>query len=110
MVFLLFPINQNPPYTPAPHKPTQSLNPINGKISGSAAKTELVKSKLPNQVLGKIWKLSDIDQDGQLDMDEFALSMHLVSLKLDGHEIPSELPLHLVPPSKVGINNPNCDY
>ena len=26
------------------------LNPVNGKVSGSAAKNEMVKSKLPNSV------------------------------------------------------------
>ena len=27
-----------------------------------AAKSEMLKSKLPNNVLGKIWKLSDVDK------------------------------------------------
>ena len=45
---------------------------------------EMIKSKLPNNVLGKIWKLSDVDKDGMLDADEFALSMHLINIKLDG--------------------------
>ncbi|XP_015917697.1 EH domain-containing protein 1 [Parasteatoda tepidariorum] len=76
------------------------LNPVDGKISGAAAKQEMVKSKLPNTVLGKIWKLSDIDKDGQLDMDEFALAMHLINVKLEGHDMPQELPEHLIPPSK----------
>lgn len=66
----------------------------------SAAKSEMVKSKLPNTVLGKIWKLSDVDHDGFLDGDEFALAMHLINVKLDGHDLPPELPRHLVPPSK----------
>lgn len=83
----------------------QSLNPINGKISGAAAKSELVKSKLPNSILGKVWKLSDIDRDGMLDADEFALAMHLVNLKLEGHEIPAELPRHLIPPGKQGFSS-----
>ncbi|KAL0819150.1 hypothetical protein ABMA28_008405 [Loxostege sticticalis] len=78
----------------------QSLNPIDGKVTGAAAKTEMVKSKLPNSVLGKIWKLSDIDKDGFLDDDEFALAMHLIRVKIDGHDLPTELPPHLVPPSK----------
>ncbi|CAH2095023.1 unnamed protein product [Euphydryas editha] len=78
----------------------QSLNPIDGKVTGAAAKTEMVKSKLPNSVLGKIWKLSDIDKDGFLDEEEFALAMHLIRVKIDGHDLPSELPPHLVPPSK----------
>jgi len=77
-----------------------SLNPQDGKITGSAAKSEMVKSKLPNPVLGKIWKLADVDKDGMLDSDEFALAMHLINVKLDGHDIPTELPAHLIPPSK----------
>lgn len=60
----------------------------------------MVKSKLPNSVLGKIWKLSDIDKDGFLDMDEFALAMHLIQVKLEGHDLPIDLPDHLIPPSK----------
>lgn len=44
----------------------------------------MVKSKLPNSVLGKIWKLSDVDRDGQLDADEFALANYLINLKLEG--------------------------
>ncbi|KAK3094183.1 hypothetical protein FSP39_025111 [Pinctada imbricata] len=76
------------------------LNPVNGKITGAAAKSEMVKSKLPNSVLGKIWKLSDIDKDGMLDADEWALANHLIKIKLDGHDLPSELPEHLIPDSK----------
>jgi len=51
-------------------------------------------------VLSKVWKLSDIDGDGFLDSDEFALALHLINIKLDGNELPSALPDHLVPPSK----------
>lgn len=81
---------------------------------------EMIKSKLPNNVLGKIWKLADVDKDGMLDSDEFALAMHLINVKLDGemnhvsvekvfslcvlgHDLPTELPSHLVPPSKRGF-------
>lgn len=97
------------------------LGPVDGKITGAgiiifffivflcihyfiglAAKTEMVKSKLPNSVLGKVWKLADVDKDGMLDSDEFALAMHLINVKLDGHDIPAELPAHLIPPSKRG--------
>jgi len=76
------------------------LGPIDGKVSGRIAKEHMLQSKLPNSVLGKIWKLSDIDKDGQLDSDEFALANYLINLKLDGHELPSDLPKHLIPPSK----------
>jgi len=33
----------------------------------------LMNSKLPVDILGRIWELSDIDKDGYLDRDEFAL-------------------------------------
>lgn len=77
-----------------------TLSPINGKVSGAAAKKEMLKSKLPNTVLGKIWKLADVDKDGLLDDEEFALANHLIKVKLEGHELPTTLPNHLVPPSK----------
>ncbi|XP_055551366.1 EH domain-containing protein 1 [Wyeomyia smithii] len=80
----------------------ESLKPVNGKISGAAAKSELIKSKLPNNVLSKVWKLSDYDQDGFLDVEEFALAMHLINIKMDGNELPTTLPAHLVPPSQRG--------
>ncbi|XP_028295627.1 EH domain-containing protein 3 [Gouania willdenowi] len=80
-----------------------TLSPVNGKVTGANAKREMVKSKLPNTVLGKVWKLADIDKDGMLDDEEFALANHLIKVKLEGHELPSELPAHLVPPSKRKI-------
>uniref|UniRef100_A0A915NGY8 Uncharacterized protein n=1 Tax=Meloidogyne floridensis TaxID=298350 RepID=A0A915NGY8_9BILA len=83
----------------------QELQPVDG----SQAKVHMVKSKLPNSVLGKIWTLSDIDKDGQLDADEFALANYLINLKLAGHAIPEKLPKHLVPPSKLVENNNNND-
>ncbi|XP_041703978.1 EH domain-containing protein 4 isoform X2 [Coregonus clupeaformis] len=76
-----------------------SMNPINGKISGVNAKKEMMNSRLPNTVLGKIWKLVDCDKDGMLDDEEFALAQHLIKVKLEGYELPTELPQHLVPPT-----------
>ncbi|XP_078000886.1 EH domain-containing protein 1-like [Glandiceps talaboti] len=80
-----------------------SLNPVDGKISGVAAKKYMIQSKLPNTVLGKIWKLADIDRDGMLDLEEFGLAQHLINIKLEGNDIPGELPPHLIPPSKKGF-------
>jgi EH domain-containing protein 1 len=77
-----------------------SLNPVAGKITGACAKAELVKSKLQNSVLAKVWRLSDCDKDGMLDIDEWALANYLIKLKLDGFELPNSLPDHLIPPSK----------
>lgn len=77
-----------------------TLAPPNGKLAGSTAKLEMMKSRLPNSVLGKIWKLADTDKDGFLDKDEFALAMHLINIKLEGNDLPEELPSHLLPPKK----------
>lgn len=84
-----------------------TLMPINGKITGVNAKKEMMNSRLPNTVLGKIWKLSDCDQDGMLDDEEFALAQHLIKIKLEGYELPTEIPNHLVPPSHR--KNPTAD-
>uniref|UniRef100_A0A673CHL6 EH-domain containing 4 n=1 Tax=Sphaeramia orbicularis TaxID=375764 RepID=A0A673CHL6_9TELE len=76
-----------------------TLMPVNGKISGVNAKKEMTKSRLPNTVLGKIWRLADCDKDGMLDDEEFALAQHLIKVKLEGYELPLDLPEHLVPPT-----------
>ena len=68
---------------------------------GQVAREEMMRSKLPNSVLRRIWNLSDIDEDGMLDRDEFAVAMFLIDHKLSGNDIPDVLPERLVPPSKV---------
>jgi len=78
----------------------QTCNPIDDKISGSEAKKYLVKSKLPNTALAKIWRLADYDKDGALTDEEFALACHLVRIKQDKKELPNTLPDHLIPPSQ----------
>ncbi|KAM9354785.1 uncharacterized protein KZ484_012868 [Pholidichthys leucotaenia] len=50
----------------------ESLAPVNGLLSGDKVRPVLINSKLPLDVLGKVWDLSDIDKDGHLDKDEFA--------------------------------------
>lgn len=88
----------------------KSLNPQGGKISGAVAKKEMTKSKLQNNVLGKIWTLADIDRDGKLDEDEFALAMYLIKIKLEDDDLPEELSNHLIPPSKRLQSSNGMDY
>ncbi|XP_032989315.1 epidermal growth factor receptor substrate 15-like 1 isoform X3 [Rhinolophus ferrumequinum] len=78
----------------------ESLLPINGLLSGDKVKPVLMNSKLPLDVLGRVWDLSDIDKDGHLDRDEFAVAMHLVYRALEKEPVPSILPPALIPPSK----------
>lgn len=81
-------------------KEFDKLNPVDGKISGEASRSHMVKSNLPYSALKNIWILGDIDRDGCLDADEFALVCYIMKLKLEGYELPPTLPDHLVPPSK----------
>nr|XP_056701456.1 epidermal growth factor receptor substrate 15 isoform X2 [Euleptes europaea] len=77
-----------------------SLNPVNGLLSGDKVKPVLLNSKLPVDILGRVWELSDIDHDGMLDRDEFAVAMFLVYCALEKEPVPLSLPPTLVPPSK----------
>ncbi|XP_015725943.1 epidermal growth factor receptor substrate 15 isoform X1 [Coturnix japonica] len=77
-----------------------SLNPVNGLLSGDKVKPVLLNSKLPVDILGRVWELSDIDRDGMLDRDEFAVAMFLVYCALEKEPVPMSLPAALVPLSK----------
>ncbi|KAL0966537.1 hypothetical protein UPYG_G00296460 [Umbra pygmaea] len=78
----------------------ESLLPVNGLLSGDKVKPVLINSKLPLDMLGKIWDLSDVDKDGQLDREEFSVAMHLVYRAMENEPVPSSLPFSLIPPSK----------
>ncbi|VTJ59026.1 Hypothetical predicted protein [Marmota monax] len=77
-----------------------SLSPVDGFLSGDKVKPVLLNSKLPVEILGRVWELSDIDHDGKLDRDEFAVAMFLVYSALEKEPVPMALPPALVPPSK----------
>ncbi|XP_052775794.1 epidermal growth factor receptor substrate 15-like 1 isoform X4 [Mya arenaria] len=77
-----------------------SLQPVNNLLAGDRVRPVLMNSKLPVDILGRIWELSDIDKDGYLDRDEFALAMHLVHKGMAKEAIPMTLTPGLIPPSK----------
>lgn len=70
-----------------------------GFIGGDVAIEVMDQSGLPKSDLEKIWTLSDPGNKGKLDMDEFAVAMHLIYRKLNGYPVPNQLPPELVPPS-----------
>ncbi|KAG5848031.1 hypothetical protein ANANG_G00132530 [Anguilla anguilla] len=97
-----------------PHSPVTPIGPSGWRRGGSLRvflkawlwaavcdmKPVLMNSKLPLDVLGRIWDLSDIDKDGHLDKDEFAVAMHLVYRAMEKEPVPFSLPPSLIPPSK----------
>ncbi|CAM9492324.1 unnamed protein product [Choristocarpus tenellus] len=74
--------------------------PVDGMLSAVNARTPLVQSGLPTDTLRAIWDLADMDKDGQLDMEEFTVAMHLCDATKAGEPLPEQLPRALVPPSK----------
>lgn len=70
-----------------------------GFIGGDVAIEVMGQSGLDKSDLEKIWTLSDPSNKGRLDMDEFAVAMHLIYRKLNGYPVPNRLPPELVPPS-----------
>ncbi|KAF8689045.1 Eps15 homology domain, partial [Rhizoctonia solani] len=73
-----------------------------GFIEGDVAVNFMVQSKLPEAILAQVWDLSDLNKDGKLTRDGFAVAMHLINGKLAGRDIPNELPPSLIPPSFRG--------
>lgn len=70
-----------------------------GYIEGDVAVPFMLQSGLPGEILATVWDLSDLNNDGRLTRDCFAVAMHLIQKKLAGVEIPPQLPQSLIPPS-----------
>lgn len=71
-----------------------------GMISGDQAVSFFMNAQLPEETLAQIWDLADIDADGQLTKDEFAVAMYLVRQQRTGKApVPQTLPPALIPPS-----------
>ena len=69
-------------------------------VNGDQAVSFFMNAQLPEETLAQIWDLADIDADGQLTRDEFAVAMYLVRQQRSGKEpLPQTLPPALIPPS-----------
>lgn len=97
----------------------QGLKPSNNKLTGDRVSPILKNSRLPDDTLSKIWELSDIDNDGKLDFEEFCITMRLIYDMVNDNKsgVPSELPGWLVPASKAhlihankAVNNGNNNF
>ncbi|KAK6004192.1 hypothetical protein QM012_009042 [Aureobasidium pullulans] len=71
----------------------------NGYLSGEQAVKFFSDSGLPEDTLASIWDLADINSEGQLNRDEFAVAMYLIRQQRSGAPLPAFLPPALVPPS-----------
>ncbi|EMR08858.1 hypothetical protein PNEG_02644 [Pneumocystis murina B123] len=67
-----------------------------GFINGQTAVEIFSQSGLSKKDLELIWNLADSDNSGKLNIDEFSIALHLIYRKLNGYEIPLELPQELM--------------
>jgi epidermal growth factor receptor substrate 15 len=96
-----------------------------GYIESDVAVPFMLQSKLPGDALASIWSaqstysfpltshimlrdLADLNNDGRLTRDGFAVAFHLIQGKLTGKEIPTTLPASLMPPSMRVVTVPEA--
>ena len=71
-----------------------------GYVTGEQAVGFFSNSRLPEEDLAQIWDLADINSEGQLNRDEFAVAMYLIQQQLAKKgPLPQSLPPNLVPPA-----------
>jgi len=68
-----------------------------GYVSGDQAIEIFGQSGLEKYDLERVWTLSDPNNKGRLNLDEFAVAMHLIYRKLNGYPVPNRLPPELTP-------------
>lgn len=82
-------------------KHTQGSMSTDGALNGGDFRVVQFfrRSGLDNDSLSRIWALSDVNEDGWLDVNEFSTAMHLIVLKVKGQvAIPICLPACIRPP------------
>ncbi|KIK82034.1 hypothetical protein PAXRUDRAFT_832446, partial [Paxillus rubicundulus Ve08.2h10] len=75
-----------------------------GFVNGETALEVFGQSGLDRNDLARIWTLADADNRGKLNLAEFHVAMGLIYRRLNGNDIPDELPNELIPPSSRDLD------
>lgn len=82
------------------------LKPQENKVTHDQVLPILYNSKLDSSILNKIWFLADIDDDDNLDFEEFVICMRLIFDMVNKNidTVPDDLPDWLIPGSKAKLD------
>uniref|UniRef100_A0A915PSJ8 Epidermal growth factor receptor substrate 15 n=1 Tax=Setaria digitata TaxID=48799 RepID=A0A915PSJ8_9BILA len=78
-----------------------------GFVSGADVRDILLATGIQQNTLALVWSLVDLKKNGMLNLEQFALIMHLIENHKRGKPIPFTLPPNLIPPSFRTIEAPS---